>query len=134
MIQLFTLLQKSFLTFGAGVNDVFGSPVKPPGPSFTNPVEGISRVIITGIRLSFIVAAILVLLYLLWGAIDWIVSAGEQEKLEKARLKMTHAVLGIVILVAALVLFTVVTGDITQIIRKDSDGNWRFELPTIQTK
>lgn len=115
-------------------NPIFGTPVKPPGPTWTSPVEGISRVMIFGIRFALIVGTILVLFYLLWGAFDWITGGGDQDKLDKARQKMTNAVLGIVIMVAALGLFAAIAGDVLGLIKRDNDGNWRFILPTIQSQ
>ncbi len=114
------------------VSNVFGTPVKPPGPTWTNPVEGISRIMVFSIRMALIIGVILVLFYLLWGAFDWITGGGDQDKLNNARQKMTNAVLGIVIMVAALGIFAAVAGDVLGLIKRDAQGNWRFSLPTIQ--
>ncbi|MBP7768518.1 hypothetical protein KA082_01660 [Candidatus Woesebacteria bacterium] len=46
------------------------------------------------------VAAILVLFYFVWGAIDWISGAGEKGKLEAARNKMMNAFIGLLILIS----------------------------------
>jgi hypothetical protein len=50
------------------------------------------------------VGALAVLLYFLWGAIEWVTSAGEKGKLESARNRMLHAAIGLLILVGSLVL------------------------------
>lgn len=47
------------------------------------------------------VGGIAVLVAFIWGSIDWISSAGDTGKLEKARNKMIHAALGLTILVAS---------------------------------
>jgi len=47
------------------------------------------------------IGAILVLAYFLWGAIEWISSAGDSGKLEGARNRMFHAFVGLLILVSA---------------------------------
>jgi len=47
------------------------------------------------------VGAIAVLVYFLWGAIEWIVSAGDNAKVEAARNKMTQSAIGLLILVSA---------------------------------
>lgn len=47
------------------------------------------------------VGAILVLVYFLWGAIEWITSGGDSGKLEAARGKMLHAFIGMLLLVSA---------------------------------
>lgn len=110
----------------------WGGTVRPPGPVFGNPVEGISQIAIFGIRMVLVVAMVMVLVYLLWGAFDWITGGGDQEKIDKARQKITNAILGIIIMVASLGLFMVVTGDVLGIIRRDSNGNWTFSIPSIQ--
>lgn len=54
------------------------------------------------------IAAILVFLYLIWGAIEWITSGGEKGKLEEARNKITNAILGIIVLAASTAIFVLV--------------------------
>ncbi len=128
-----TILEKTnLLLLNTGVDSVFGTPIEPPGPNWTNPVEGISRVVMFGIRMALIIGSIMVLFYLLWGALDWVTGGGDQEKLDKARQKMTNAVIGIILMVAALGIFSVVAGDVLGLIKRDAQGNWRFSLPTIQ--
>ncbi|MBU0978698.1 MAG: hypothetical protein ABIJ03_01805 [Patescibacteria group bacterium] len=60
--------------------------------------------------MSFImaIAALAVLLFLLFGAIEWISSGGDKNKLESARNKMMHAALGIIILSATTAIFMVI--------------------------
>jgi hypothetical protein len=55
------------------------------------------------------VGALAVLLYFLWGAIEWITSAGEKGKLESARNRMLHAALGLLILVSMLIIINFVS-------------------------
>ena len=50
------------------------------------------------LNIGLIIAAILALAYLIWGAIDWLMSEGDQEKLKSARLKITHALIGLAIM------------------------------------
>lgn len=54
------------------------------------------------IRLFFIVAGLAALAFGLWGAIDWVVSSGEQEKLDKARQKIIAALVGVILVVVVL--------------------------------
>lgn len=53
-----------------------------------------------GITAAIIVGAILVLLYLLWGAIDWLTSEGDKDKLSSARSKIIQGIIGLALLVA----------------------------------
>jgi hypothetical protein len=53
------------------------------------------------------IAALLVLLYLIWGAIEWITAGGDSGKLQKARDKIAQAIVGIIVLSATLAIFMV---------------------------
>lgn len=56
------------------------------------------------IRFFFVIAALAALLFLILGAINWVTSAGEKEKVTKAQEKIQAAVVGLVVLVAVLAL------------------------------
>jgi hypothetical protein len=47
------------------------------------------------------IGAIFVLVYFVWGAIEWITSSGDKGKLENARARITQAVIGLIILVGS---------------------------------
>lgn len=47
------------------------------------------------------IGALLVLVYFIWAAVDWITSAGDKGKLEGARNKMLHAFIGLLLLVTS---------------------------------
>lgn len=55
-----------------------------------------------------IVSALLVLIYLVWGGIEWLTSGGEKAKLEKARNRITQAIIGIIVLAATTAIFMMV--------------------------
>lgn len=54
------------------------------------------------IRLFFVIAGLVALLYLLLGAFEWITSGGDEEKVEGSRKKITAAIIGVVLIVAVL--------------------------------
>ena len=121
-----------FLATAPSMTDLFGVVTPPPGSeAFVNPFYGLGRLLITGIRISIIVTGLAALIYLLWGAFNWTTSQGEEEKLEQARLQMTNAVIGFVLVIAALAIFSLVSGDILGVIIRDKEGNWVFKLPSI---
>src|SRR3989344_5263540 len=64
------------------------------------------------------------------GTFDWLVAGGDKESVEKARLKITNAVIGMLLIVVGFVAFGVVTGDMLGIIKKQN-GNWIFTIPTV---
>lgn len=63
-----------------------------------------------GRLMSFVmaIAAILLLLFLIWGAIDWITSSGDKGKVENARNRITQAIIGLIVLSASIAVFKLV--------------------------
>jgi len=82
------------------------------------------------INLIITVAGITFFGYLLYGAFQWIVSSGDKEKLTKAQLTITHAIVGLVVVFAALTIFGLFAGDILGII-KIQNGSWVFSFPSL---
>jgi Na+/H+ antiporter NhaD/arsenite permease-like protein len=56
------------------------------------------------------IGAIATLVLFIWGAMEWIASAGDKSKVEQARNRITQAVLGLVILVGAFVILNFLSG------------------------
>ncbi len=54
------------------------------------------------IRFFFVMAGLAALFYMLWGAFSWVISGGESEAVEKARGKITSAIIGMLVIVATL--------------------------------
>ncbi len=71
------------------------------GPPALFKIEELGSVITAGVSLLFIVAAILAFLYLILGGIQWITSGGDKSAMEAARNKITHAVVGLIVVGAA---------------------------------
>lgn len=73
----------------------------------TAPEAGFGLLISQVLMIALTVGAIAVLLYLLWGALDWLTSAGDKGKTEKARDKITQAIVGLILIIstAAIMLF-----------------------------
>lgn len=72
--------------------------------SIQNPNVGyddISKFINAALRLAFIIALLIVLVMFVWGAIEWIASGGDKENIDKARKRITNALIGLVILAVA---------------------------------
>ena len=64
-------------------------------------------------RVMVILGGLLVLIFLVWGAFDWLSSGGSEKKLESAKTKITNAIIGMVILAmsfAAVGLVEYITG------------------------
>jgi uncharacterized membrane protein len=75
-------------------NPVLGPVAKQSGLSF------FKNFIPAAINLAFVIAAIIFLFMLIFGAIQWISSGGDKQALENAKGRITNALIGIVILFA----------------------------------
>ena len=60
------------------------------------------------ITLIYIVATIVLLFMLLWGAFDWLTSEGDKEKVENARRKIINAIVGIMLFAIAFAIIQVI--------------------------
>lgn len=113
------------------LSKIFGSGVTGAPLSGGDVPSAFTKLFSFGINVIFVVAAIFALVYMLWGAFDYIISAGDSGKAEKARQKIINAVIGIIILIAALMLWLVITRNILGIFG-GSGGGFEFKLPTIR--
>lgn len=84
------------------------------------------------VALIFSVAGIVLILMILWGAFDWMISEGDKEKVAAARNKIINAVIGIILFALAFAIiqvlgiftgFTFFAGQNYTVLRRDSQGN-----------
>jgi len=117
----------------ADVNDAFGTVSPPAGMNWCGDDAAVcfGKLVGFGIRTFIIVAAMLLLLYLLWGAFDWITSSGEKEKITKAQNKITNALIGFLLIFGVIVVFQVFAGNMLGIITPTPEG-WEFNLPSLK--
>lgn len=76
-----------------------------PGADIRDPERGFGNLIGTLFSGVMTTAAMLTFLYLLWGAVEWITSGGDKQKVESARNKITQAIVGLIVLAATTALF-----------------------------
>lgn len=68
-------------------------------PNANPNAEGlVQSIILNVISLFFAVGGIGVIIYFIWGSVDWIMSGGDKEKISNARKKMTNAIIGLILL------------------------------------
>jgi len=77
------------------------------GKGITGSTE-INQIIANALTIITTIAVIAVLAMLLFGALQWIISGGEKEKVAAARGRITNALIGLAILGLAFVIVTVV--------------------------
>lgn len=73
----------------------------PGGLGFNNLNDAISGVM----NLVFFFALLLVLVYLVWGGVQWITAGGDKAGTEAARGKITGAIVGIIIVATAFAIY-----------------------------
>lgn len=82
-----------------------------PGSSQFNSVSSWTptALIRAGINLILILAGLVAFLFLLWGGLQWILAGGDKEGTEKARKRITAALVGLVIVFAAYAIIQLVS-------------------------
>lgn len=109
MIDIRKSISSAMVTAGAMVATAVpvlagNSAIDPPSGFFTDFNELFNDIL----RIVLAIAALLVFFYLIWGGIEWITSGGDKGKTEKARDKITAAIIGLIILAAAWAIITIV--------------------------
>ena len=69
----------------------------------------IQNFITAAIQAAIVIAGLLTFAFLVWGGIEWLTSGGDKEKYEAARGRITAAVIGLVIVVAAWAILQVIS-------------------------
>jgi len=64
-------------------------------------ISDVGQLISAGVGTLLIIAALLAFFYLILGGIQWITSGGDKAGMEAARNKITHAIVGLIIVGAA---------------------------------
>ncbi len=96
-------------------DQVFGR-VNPPQQiqNLTNRggAEGISFFLTNIINLFFAVSGVVFIFMIIFGAFQWMTSGGDKEAVAKARSRITHAIIGIILLSLAFLIITII-GEVT---------------------
>jgi len=82
-----------------GVTGVY-NPVLPSKLSDTSGPAFLQNILQLGIKLGFVIGAIIFFFMLISGGIKWISSAGDKTRLEGAQKQITHALIGLAILLS----------------------------------
>jgi hypothetical protein len=81
---------------------VFAQPqINIPQPTEQIRITDVGMLISAAVGMIMIIAALLAFFYLILGGIQWITSGGDKAGMEAARNKITHAIVGLIIVGAA---------------------------------
>jgi predicted nucleic acid-binding Zn ribbon protein len=130
----------AFLIFSAGLiiiphstfaaDNLFGTINSPTG-NFGTHVEDVGTLIGVGIRTFFVVAGLTALVFMLWGALNWVTSGGDKEKLQKAQARIRNAVIGMIMVLMMLALFVIIFGIVLGNKIIDVRNGFKFNVPSI---
>lgn len=89
--------------------NINGTPIEAPSgiPSCGLDSCG-NRIIQTGLMYLIGGAAVFAVIVLVLSGIDWILSSGDKAKIEKARLRITYAIIGLILVLLSFFIVTVV--------------------------
>ncbi len=76
-------------------------PIRVERPSDTIQITDVGQLVGAAVGALLIVSALLAFFFLILGGIQWITSGGDKSGMEAARNKITHAIVGLVIVGAA---------------------------------
>lgn len=80
----------------------FGNIANPPGLVFSGTRATLGNVLSGFFEIAFFIAAFLSFFWLVWGAFQYIYAGGNKENLAKARSRITWAIVGLLLVSAAL--------------------------------
>jgi hypothetical protein len=80
---------------------VFGQSINIAQPSNQYRITSVGQLISAAVGTMLIIAALLAFFFLILGGIQWITSGGDKAGMESARNKITHAIVGLIIVGAA---------------------------------
>ena len=108
MNKVHTSVLKKLAVITSGIGFLLSAPLAfAQGVSISPPSQGykdIGNFLSNGLQLIFIISVIVVLIMVSWGALEWVLSGGNKEKVEAAQKRITHAFIGFVVLAVAFAL------------------------------
>lgn len=108
VLCLVVILYSSLFNSANAFDIAVPSSVPQPVSNAAEAGKSTQNVLNTIITLIFVVGMLGTLLYTLWGAVEWITSGGDKEKVGNARKKITTALIGLVVMAMAFVIVTLV--------------------------
>ena len=85
-----------------------GKSIKAPGGIPTGGINIVAKVVGNAITILLIITVILTLVFLVWGGVQWIQSGGDKQKVAQARSRITYAIVGLIVALAAFFILNVI--------------------------
>lgn len=86
----------------------FGT-IEPPPTVPRGGAETLGNILSVAFSVLIVAAIIITIGFVAWGALNWITSGGEKQKVEKARKTITYAIVGMIISILSFVILRFVS-------------------------
>jgi len=73
-------------------------------------VETISSLLVNILNTMLIVGAVMLIIAIIWSGLTWMTAGGDKEKVQRAQKRLTHAIIGFVILICVFAIANFVGG------------------------
>jgi sorbitol-specific phosphotransferase system component IIBC len=73
-------------------------------------VETINSLMVNILNTMLLVGAVMLIITIIWSGIGWMIAGGDKEKLQKAQKRLTHAIIGFIILICVFAIANFVGG------------------------
>ncbi len=84
-----------------------GEPIVIPNPVCLSGLAGVNGLIITGVTTILVFGAVISFLMIVWGGIQYIMSAGDPKGVDGAKKRITYAIIGLAVSFTALVIMRI---------------------------
>lgn len=87
-----------------------GQSIQAPASIPKGGLDTVQQAIGSGITIMLIVSALLSVIWLVWGGVQWSQSSGDKGRIEAARQKITYAIIGLVVSLSAFLIVSIFGG------------------------
>lgn len=90
---------------------VEGTPISPPAGVPTGGFEAGGagqRLLQLAIELIFVTGVVLAIIFIILSGIQWIISGGDKEKIQKAKARLTYSIVGLIVIAGAFFIISTV--------------------------
>ena len=78
-----------------------GSAIPAPGNIPTGGADTGQKILQIGLSLLFTLAVVLAVAFIIYSGIQWTMSGGDKQKIQQARLRLTFAIVGLIVVAAS---------------------------------
>lgn len=78
-----------------------GTPIEAPREVPTGGSDTLGNLISMGMNLLFVGGVLIAVMMIVYSGIQWILSAGDKERIQQARDRLTYTIIGVILIAAA---------------------------------